>query len=352
MKSYNLLYFLFTLSTSFFTECFTFYSLNIKNRVDMIRSDQNRFESIHMNLFPSNKKFDLKSISRNWFITRAKISGIPWDLYVNNRSSPDSMIKLSNYKNQIENKNIEYPSYYKLPFHGYDKGNLEWQAALEGEPATISISTNYWKNIDPYLSEKWLRKNITNNLINYIDYHDRLRFDDLLHLKSNILDIGCSVGISTEFIKNEFNDSNVEGLDLSPYFLSIAALRNEERKLDINYIHANAEDIPRSDNYYDLVTCNFIFHELPYDASVNILKEINRVLKPNGILMITDLDNQTLEEKLSKNKFTKWAFEITEPHIDDFYTTDLFKLLTESGFSFVQKIKNDPINSSWLSKKC
>jgi ubiquinone/menaquinone biosynthesis C-methylase UbiE len=307
--------------------------------------------SFQMNMNWNNLPINIKSISRNWFITRAKLAGIPWDLYVDNRSDPNTIEKLVENKKNIEDENIIYPDYYTKPFHGYDYGNLEWLAAQESEPATISISTNYWKNIDPYLSEKWLRHNITSNLINYIDYHDNLRLNDLIRPKSNILDVGCSVGISTEFIKKEFENCNVEGLDLSPYFLSMAMLRNEEKDLGINYIHANAESIPKEDNYYDLITCNFLFHEVPKEDSIKILKEIKRVLAPNGILMITDLDKDILKQQLEKSKFRMWAFEMTEPHIMEYYNTDIFNLLSEIGFCFINKVKNDPINSSWLAKK-
>ena len=132
----------------------------------------------------------------------------------------------------------------------------------------------------------------------------------------------------------------------------MAMLRNEENNLNINYIHANAESIPKENNYYDLVTCNFLFHETPKEATIKILEEINRVLRPNGILMITDLDKDILKEQLGKSKFRKWAFEMTEPHISEYYDTDIFSLLSEAGFEFISKVKNDPINSSWLAKKC
>ena len=174
--------------------------------------------SLILNMNWNNLPINIKTISRNWFITRAKMAGIPWDLYVSKRSDPNTIEKLDDNKKIIEDTSIKYPPYYTKPFHGYDYGNLEWLAAQEGEPATISISTNYWKNIDPYISEKWLRHNITTNLLDYIDYHDKLRLNDLINQNSNILDVGCSIGISTEFLKNEFEDSNVEGLDLSPFF--------------------------------------------------------------------------------------------------------------------------------------
>ena len=101
----------------------------------------------------------------------------------------------------------------------------------------------------------------------------------------------------------------------------------------------------------DFINCMFLFHEVPSDASRRILDELHRVIKPYGVLMIADLDPYLLKEKL-KNPFRKWAFEMTEPHISEYYDTDIFSLLSEAGFEFISKVKNDPINSSWLAKKC
>ena len=41
----------------------------------------------------------------------------------------------------------------------------------------------------------------------------------------DVLDVGCSVGVSTQWLAQEFPDSSVVGLDLSPYFLAVAELR-------------------------------------------------------------------------------------------------------------------------------
>lgn len=34
-------------------------------------------------------------------------------------------------KEEIEDPSVIYPAYYTVPFHGYDQGNLNWQAAFE-----------------------------------------------------------------------------------------------------------------------------------------------------------------------------------------------------------------------------
>ena len=43
------------------------------------------------------------------------------------------MDELKDLKEKIENKTLCYPDYYLQPFHGYDDGNLNWEAAQENE---------------------------------------------------------------------------------------------------------------------------------------------------------------------------------------------------------------------------
>lgn len=43
-----------------------------------------------------------------------------------------------------------------------------------------------------------------------------------LKAPSTILDIGCSTGLSTRWLQQEFPAADVTGMDLSPYFLSVA----------------------------------------------------------------------------------------------------------------------------------
>ena len=169
----------------------------------------------------------LKDSARNWFISRAERVGIHWNA-ITYRYQND-LNKLTDIYEQVNNKSIEYPLYYTRPFHGYNKGNLNWLAAMEGEAATLSMAVNYWKGNDPETTEKWLRYNITQNIQQYIDNFSA-------NSASSILDVGCSIGISTEYMYNSFPKcKTISGLDLSPYFISLANYRAKELCLPIKY---------------------------------------------------------------------------------------------------------------------
>lgn len=287
---------------------------------------------------------NLKDGARNWFIKRAENKGIDWNNIKFNYEKDNS--KLIEIFNNINNNSIIYPSYYTRPFHGYDEGNLNWLAAYEGEAATLSMAVNYWKNVDPITTEKWLRYNISNNIKNYIkNYHiDKNSIE-------SILDVGCSIGISTEYLYYTFPEcENINGIDLSPYFISIASYRGNKYSYPINYYHQKAEE-PQFINKFDLIVCNFLLHEVPKQDTEKILNSLYTLLNNNGVLAIVDLDPKNVKDNLIVNNFRKWAFEVTEPHIYEYYNSNMTLLLKSSGLKNVHKISNDPINSIWIGYK-
>ena len=285
---------------------------------------------------------NLKESARSWFIQRAERSGIDWNTMTEKYSKD---IDRLNFLYQIKtNSSMVYPDYYTRPFHGYDDGNLNWLAALEGEAATLSMAVNYWKNNDPLTTEKWLRNNVSENIENYIQETSSNKPD-------NILDVGCSVGISTEYLYKHFNKcKTINGLDLSPYFVALATYRAKEEKLPISYYHQNAE-YPNIKNKYDLIVCNFILHEVPKEPTKKIIKEMYKLLEDNGVFVIVDLDPTKVKNNLVVNTFRKWAFEVTEPHIYEYYKTNMTELLVNEGYTNVKNVSNDPINTIWFGKK-
>ena len=289
----------------------------------------------------------LKTSARELFIGYAERAGVPWKDSVATYSDEYCQMSLDMWKRRLELTTMDYPEYYLQPFHCYDSGNMEWKAAIEGEAATLSVSSNYWKGVNPYDAEMWMRYNVSQHIHEYCK-----RNEVYVDQMDMILDMGCSVGISSEFLKNSFRGaSRVVGVDLSPYFVAMAAYRADRFDYNIEYMHANAESVPLDDETFDLVTCNFLLHEVPYKPTHKILEEAYRLLKPNGILAIVDIDPDHLKNQLTVNRFRRWAFEVTEPHIYEYYQHDMSVSMAENGFCTIEKMKNDPMNSVWIGKK-
>ena len=61
-----------------------------------------------------------------------------------------------------------------------------------------------------------------------------------------------------------------------------------EEGLDLNYTKALAQELPYEDASFDVVISSLFFHHLTQDNKMLALHEISRVLKPNGVLFISD----------------------------------------------------------------
>jgi len=293
-----------------------------------------------------NLRYSMKETARKWFINRAVQKGIPWSEIA--KKYEHATEELMECKEKTEDKNMKYPDYYLKPFHGYNEGNMLWRAAYEAESATLSIAAGYWDKVDPITSQEWMRQNITNN----INYYIKRTYGDSKNFPERILDIGCSTGISTTYMKSLLKGkSEMYGLDLSPYFIAVADYNTKKENQGIVYVHGNAEKMNFQNKTFDLIVSNFLFHELPDDAANAIIKETYDKLNSFGVIAIVDIDPAYLDSLLNKNVFRRWAFEVTEPHIYNYYQRNTINMLKNAGFTNIDKIRNDPLNSIWVGTK-
>tara|TARA_B110000093_G_scaffold179754_1_gene220484 strand:- start:4090 stop:4953 length:864 start_codon:yes stop_codon:yes gene_type:complete len=227
---------------------------------------------------------------------------------------PGVFSKCIQLKKNIENTELQYPNYFTT----HSDGNMNWQAAFKAEYYIVGIS-------DPVISEQTFRNNITELIDTYRNIHE------IIEPPTHILDFGCSIGGSTEFLKYKFRNSNIWGIDLNPYFLAVAEFRKQLYSHDINYIHANAEQILFFDNNtVDIVTMTFLFHEIPTESTIKILNESMRVLKHGGTLHIIDIEpNHSLIDCHSRS------------HNYEYYKNDMTEILISCGFHNVVKYKSD-----------
>jgi ubiquinone/menaquinone biosynthesis C-methylase UbiE len=98
-----------------------------------------------------------------------------------------------------------------------------------------------------------------------------------------VLDVGCGTGMLLERIVDQYPDSEVMGVDLSPAMVAQARRRLPQR---VTLEAADAEALPFSTHSFDLVLSVSSFHFWP--APKDALAELRRVLRPGGRLAITD----------------------------------------------------------------
>ena len=106
------------------------------------------------------------------------------------------------------------------------------------------------------------------------------------------LDVG-SLGIEPALIKNEFPSCRVKALTYEGNRIGIGPEgfyeTNDPQELGCVYIEpvdVERQRFPYEDNTFDLVTCFEVLEHLKY-SPVPMMKEIKRVLKPEGHLILT-----------------------------------------------------------------
>ena len=102
-----------------------------------------------------------------------------------------------------------------------------------------------------------------------------------------LLDIACGTGRFLCEVRRTYPAMGLTGLDLSQAYLG-EAQRAFAGLRPARFLAANAEAIPLADASQDIVTCVFLFHELPPDVRRHVTAEIARVLRPGGLFVFVD----------------------------------------------------------------
>jgi len=282
----------------------------------------------------------MKRQARQVLIKTAEKNGIPWRQTRADYEASDIAQRLE----AIQNPAVVYPDYYQVPFHAYDAGNLCWQAAFEAESATYSMALRVWP-------EETLTWQAAQDRLRH-SFHQVLA-DYLTQPVHAALDIGCSVGISTQtlhhFLQQRSPNVQTTGLDLSAYMLTVAQARDPQREI-VRWLHAPAEETGLPSASFDLVSMQFVTHELPRTASRAIFQEALRLLRPGGTLAIADNNPKSpVIQNLPPVIFT--LMKSTEPWSDDYYTFDIEAALADIGYQCITTAETDPRHRAILAQK-
>ncbi len=266
-----------------------------------------------------------KHQARQMMMKRAEKIGVSWTKQVEELRSQNWETHLA----QVQNPNITYPDYYLRSFHAYDEGNLGWEPALEVEVAAYTVHATIWGNASADGDAK-LRQS----------YHDILKAH-IPNQPQDILDIACSVGMSTFALQDIYPQAKMTGLDLSPYFLAVANYKSQQRNAQIRWVHAAAESTGLPTASFDLISIFLLCHELPQAATAQIFREARRLLRPNGHLSIMDM-NPKSEIYAKMPPYILTLLKSTEPWLDEYFSLDIEEALVEAGFAAPTVIRNSP----------
>lgn len=280
-----------------------------------------------------------KHQARSMMIKRAESIGVYWRQEVQDLRSRNSGLEFSpdweRELAQIQADQLDYPNYYVTSFHAYEQGNLSWDAAMEVEVAAHAVHARIWQDAGAK-GDAMLRQS----------FHTVLE-QQITTSPQAILDLGCSVGMSTFALQDIYPQAQITGVDLSPYFLAVAHYRSQQRQVQnsnlepVTWLHAAAEATGLQEGSFDLVSAHLLFHELPQSAAIAILKEARRLLRSGGHLAIMDM-NPRSEIYAQMPPYVLTLLKSTEPYLDQYFALDLEQAIYETGFTKPTLVCNSP----------
>jgi ubiquinone/menaquinone biosynthesis C-methylase UbiE len=146
-----------------------------------------------------------------------------------------------------------------------------------------------------------------------------------------VLDVACGTGRTLHQLARAHPTMRLYGLDLSPAYVRTA----RERLRDVGEVAVvadNAEAMPWADGMFDAATSTYLFHELPRKARRNVARELHRVVRVGGVVVVEDsaqlVDAGTLGEVLRA-----FPRDFHEPFYADYLEDDLASVLAGAGFA-------------------
>ena len=142
---------------------------------------------------------------------------------------------------------------------------------------------------------------------------------------ARLLDVGCGEGF---FLFNASKAGyTTKGVEPSQ---GAAAYARKEFGLDVEAKHF--EELRFPENHFDVVTLWQVLEHMLYPLM--ILKEVHRILKPGGMLVITTPDIEGIPARILKKRW--WC--ITRLHINQFTTKTLTNSIKNAGFKNISSV--------------
>jgi len=148
---------------------------------------------------------------------------------------------------------------------------------------------------------------------------------------AHVLEFGFGTGANLLIAAGRSPDCQFKGLDIDPKIRKIAVSKLARNNLDIPLELYDGQEFPFESNSFDKVYSCLVFHHLDEASKLQCLKEIHRILKPGGKLIIGDWGK-------AKSRTMRIAFYIVQL-LDGFKTTNdnvnglLPNYLEKAGFT-------------------
>ena len=174
----------------------------------------------------------------------------------------------------------------------------------------------------------------------------------------NILEVAPGPGYLSIELANSAK-YKVTGLEISKTFIEIAQNNAKKANVNVGFHHGNASDMPFEDKTFDFIICVAAFKN--FSQPVEAIREMYRVLKPNGRACIVDLRRDVPLEEINKHVqndlhmsgfnayFTKLVFR-TFLLKNAYSKAEIDGLVSQTNFSKAKILEDTLGMEIWLEK--
>jgi ubiquinone/menaquinone biosynthesis C-methylase UbiE len=192
--------------------------------------------------------------------------------------------------------------------------------AKEEKGVSLDYLSNYYDLLTPAERSRFRRRQI-----------------DLVGLceGEKVLEVGCGTGALSFLSKLAVGETGeVAGIDIAPKMVSRAEEKAARANLDIAFEVTSIDELPYSDEYFDVVISSMMFHHLPVEVKRKGLGEVRRVLKGDGRLFLCDFCSPHWITIVPMYLMLLWT-----PHTRYQLFGRLPGLLRESGFETIELLE-------------
>jgi SAM-dependent methyltransferase len=104
-----------------------------------------------------------------------------------------------------------------------------------------------------------------------------------------VLDVGCCTGNLLRYAGRRYRKADLVGLDPDEKALTRAARKARRAGLSMRLDRGFAQELPYPDGSFDRVFSSLMLHHLDSPSKDAMLAEVRRVLRPDGLLVLADM---------------------------------------------------------------